>query len=239
MYRRRRRAVARRAARRRCAAPPSPLKAVPVLLRLGVQEQGRAAAARRGGRLSCRRRPTCRRCTGTIPTARSRRRARASDDEPFAALAFKIMTDAFVGQLTFFRVYSGTLDAGSTVFNADQGQARAHRAPAAHARQQARGDQDHRGGQHRRRGRPARDHDGRHAVRREAPDPARAHGVPRPGHLAGDRAQDQGRPGQDGPGARHASPSRIRPSASTPTRRPARRSSRAWASCTSRSSSTA
>jgi elongation factor G len=43
---------------------------------------------------------------------------RADDAEPFSALAFKIMNDAFVGQLTFFRVYSGTLDAGSTVFNA-------------------------------------------------------------------------------------------------------------------------
>jgi elongation factor G len=42
----------------------------------------------------------------------------ASDDEPFAALAFKIMTDPFVGQLTFFRVYSGVLASGSTVYNA-------------------------------------------------------------------------------------------------------------------------
>ncbi|MDR0879666.1 MAG: elongation factor G [Clostridioides sp.] len=40
-----------------------------------------------------------------------------SDDEPFAALAFKIMTDPFVGKLAFFRVYSGTLDAGSYVLN--------------------------------------------------------------------------------------------------------------------------
>src|SRR5262249_7684733 len=46
---------------------------------------------------------------------------KADDAEPFAALAFKIMNDAFVGQLTFFRVYSGTLDAGSTVFNATKG----------------------------------------------------------------------------------------------------------------------
>jgi elongation factor G len=46
---------------------------------------------------------------------------RAADDEPFSALAFKIMNDAFVGQLTFFRVYSGTLDAGSTVYNATKG----------------------------------------------------------------------------------------------------------------------
>src|SRR5213593_1447682 len=43
---------------------------------------------------------------------------RASDDEPFAALAFKIMTDPYVGQLTFIRVYSGVLKSGDTVYNA-------------------------------------------------------------------------------------------------------------------------
>ena len=42
----------------------------------------------------------------------------ASDDEPFAALAFKIATDPFVGKLCYFRVYSGTVDAGATVLNA-------------------------------------------------------------------------------------------------------------------------
>ncbi|HEY9135371.1 MAG TPA: elongation factor G [Pseudomonadales bacterium] len=42
---------------------------------------------------------------------------RSSDDEPFAALAFKIATDPFVGTLTFFRVYSGVLKSGDTVFN--------------------------------------------------------------------------------------------------------------------------
>ena len=42
----------------------------------------------------------------------------ASDDEPFAALAFKIVTDPYVGQLTYIRVYSGVLGAGSTLFNA-------------------------------------------------------------------------------------------------------------------------
>ena len=41
----------------------------------------------------------------------------ASDDEPFAALAFKVMTDPYVGKLTFFRVYSGQLSAGSYVYN--------------------------------------------------------------------------------------------------------------------------
>ena len=44
----------------------------------------------------------------------------ASDDEPFSALAFKIMTDPFVGKLCFFRVYSGTLEAGSTVYNSSK-----------------------------------------------------------------------------------------------------------------------
>ncbi len=41
----------------------------------------------------------------------------SSDDEPFAALAFKIATDPFVGKICFFRVYSGTIDAGSSVYN--------------------------------------------------------------------------------------------------------------------------
>ena len=46
---------------------------------------------------------------------------KTSDTEPFAALAFKIATDPFVGKLCFFRVYSGTLDAGSTILNANKG----------------------------------------------------------------------------------------------------------------------
>ncbi len=41
----------------------------------------------------------------------------SSDEEPFAALAFKIATDPFVGKLCFFRVYSGTVAAGTTVYN--------------------------------------------------------------------------------------------------------------------------
>ena len=44
------------------------------------------------------------------------------DNEPFAALAFKIATDPFVGKICFFRVYSGTVDAGSTVYNSVKGQ---------------------------------------------------------------------------------------------------------------------
>ena len=45
----------------------------------------------------------------------------SSDDEPFAALAFKIMNDPFVGKLAYFRVYSGTLESGSYVYNATKG----------------------------------------------------------------------------------------------------------------------
>ncbi len=45
----------------------------------------------------------------------------SSDDEPFAALAFKIMTDPFVGKLAYFRVYSGTINSGSYVLNATKG----------------------------------------------------------------------------------------------------------------------
>ena len=46
---------------------------------------------------------------------------KSSDEEPFGALAFKIMTDPFVGKLAFFRVYSGTLSAGSYVYNSTKG----------------------------------------------------------------------------------------------------------------------
>ena len=58
--------------------------------------------------------------TGVTPDGEEEAR-HSSDDEPFAALAFKIMTDPYVGKLTFFRVYSGTLDSGSYVLNANKG----------------------------------------------------------------------------------------------------------------------
>lgn len=54
---------------------------------------------------------------GTNPQTGEEEDCHSSDDEPFAALAFKIATDPFVGKLAFFRVYSGKLDAGSTVYN--------------------------------------------------------------------------------------------------------------------------
>lgn len=54
---------------------------------------------------------------GTNPATGEEEDCHSTDDEPFAALAFKIATDPFVGKLAFFRVYSGTLNAGSTVYN--------------------------------------------------------------------------------------------------------------------------
>ncbi len=57
---------------------------------------------------------------GINPETEEEEERPSSDDAPFAALAFKIMTDPFVGKLGFFRVYSGTLSSGSTVYNPDK-----------------------------------------------------------------------------------------------------------------------
>jgi elongation factor G len=59
---------------------------------------------------------------GTDPKSGAVKVRMVDDDEPFTALAFKIMTDPFVGTLTFFRVYSGTLQSGSYVYNATKGE---------------------------------------------------------------------------------------------------------------------
>ena len=58
---------------------------------------------------------------GTNPETGEEEDRISSDDQPFAALAFKIMTDPYVGKLCFFRVYSGSLDKGSTVLNSTKG----------------------------------------------------------------------------------------------------------------------
>ncbi|MEE2657040.1 MAG: elongation factor G [Candidatus Latescibacterota bacterium] len=59
--------------------------------------------------------------TGHLPNSESETVREAKDDEPFAALAFKIMTDPFVGRLSFLRIYSGTLQAGSYIYNVSTG----------------------------------------------------------------------------------------------------------------------
>ena len=58
---------------------------------------------------------------GIVPRSDEETERHASDSEPFSALAFKIATDPFVGKLAFFRVYSGSLQAGSYVYNSTKG----------------------------------------------------------------------------------------------------------------------
>ncbi|USK70419.1 elongation factor G [Peribacillus asahii] len=58
---------------------------------------------------------------GTLPDSEEEVERHSSDEEPFSALAFKVMTDPYVGKLTFFRVYSGTLQSGSYVINSTKG----------------------------------------------------------------------------------------------------------------------
>ena len=99
--------AARRDARQRLHPDP---------VRQRLQEQGRPADARRGrdylpSPLDLP--PT----QGTVPGKDEPLERKASDDEPFSALAFKIMTDPYVGKLTYLRVYSGTLEKGGTVTN--------------------------------------------------------------------------------------------------------------------------
>ncbi|ETP69721.1 elongation factor G [Planococcus glaciei] len=59
--------------------------------------------------------------TGVLPDSDEEVLRRPDEDEPFSALAFKVMTDPYVGKLTFFRVYSGTLKSGSYVQNSSKG----------------------------------------------------------------------------------------------------------------------
>ncbi|WP_285769168.1 elongation factor G [Peribacillus sp. SI8-4] len=58
---------------------------------------------------------------GTLPDSDEEVERHSDDSEPFSALAFKVMTDPYVGKLTFFRVYSGTLESGSYVINSTKG----------------------------------------------------------------------------------------------------------------------
>lgn len=59
--------------------------------------------------------------TGVHPDTDKEDSRPSSDDEPFSALAFKIMTDPYVGKLAFFRVYSGKIESGQTVYNSTKG----------------------------------------------------------------------------------------------------------------------
>ena len=125
-----------RAARRADARLPSGA------LRLGLQEQGRAAAPRRGRRLPAvaGRSRTRSRASTSRPRRRSSAVRRTSD--PFSMLAFKIMDDPFVGTITFCRVYSGKVSSRATrSSNSTRDKQRARRPHAAHACEQPRGHQ--------------------------------------------------------------------------------------------------
>ncbi len=94
---------------------------------------------------------------------------RAADDEKFSALAFKIMTDPFVGQLIFFRVYSGIDEVGRHAAERDQGQEGTSRSYSADARKPARRNQGSARRRHRCCSWPERRDDRRHAVRSANP----------------------------------------------------------------------
>ena len=160
---------------------------------------------------------------GIDPRTENELSRRAADDEPFSALAFKVMSDPYVGKLTYFRVYSGKLKAGDRVLNTTTGKTeRISRILQMHANH--REERDEIGAGEIAAARRAEEHDdGRHALDRDGADRARVDDVPRPGDLGRRRAEDEGRPGQARRRACSASRRRTRRSASAPTRRPARR----------------
>merc|ERR1719201_1524440 len=99
----------------------------------------------------------------------------SSDEEPFSALAFKIMTDPFVGTLTFARIYSGVLTKGSQVLNSVSGKKeRIVRMLEMNANDRT--DIDEARARHRRAGRLQGDHDGRDPERRDRPGDSREDG---------------------------------------------------------------
>ena len=129
---------------------------------------------------------------------------KADDKEPFSALAFKIMADPFVGQLTFIRVYSGTLKSGESVMNSrTQRHERIGRLLKMHANKREdiqeilAGDICAVVGLKNVGNR-------RHHLRREASDHSGIDLVRGPGHRGRGRAEDQSRPGKNGHGARQA-----------------------------------
>ena len=179
-----------------------------------------------------------------VERPQSRRRARRSRGRPTTTSRSRrspsrSVSDPFVGKLTYFRVYSGTLKAGSYVLQLQQGQEGADRPHPADARQPPRG---HHAGLRRRyrRGCGPQGHEhGQHPLRRgQAPSssspsssPSRSSwspSSPGPRPTRSGSARLLRTPGRGGPDVPRASP----------TRRRGRPSSRAWASCTSRSSST-
>ena len=160
--------------------------------------------------------------TGVNPDTGQPETRDADPKAPFSALAFKIMNDQHVGQLTFVRVYSGTLEPGHRGLQLHPREEGADRAPAADARQQARGDRVDLGGRHRRGGGSQGHPHRRHPLRPEQDHRARGDGLPRP-RSSRWRSSPRPRPTTRSSGSpSRGSRWRTRPSRSTWIRRPTR-----------------
>ncbi len=161
------------------------------------------------------------------------------DDEPFSGLVFKIMTDPFVGQLAFFRVYSGHVESGTACSTRTKGTTeRIGRLLQMHANKREEikevcaGDIGAAVGLR-------NVTTGDTICDRRTPIVLETMSLPGAGHRGRHRAEDQDRPGKDGHGARQADAGRPDVQGPHGRRRPSQTIIRAWASCTSRSSSTA
>jgi hypothetical protein len=207
----------------------------------------RCCAARRSRTRACRRCSTrssssCRRRSTSLrsraSTTRSRSRARRTTIEKFAALAFKLMTDPFVGQLTFIRVYSGVLNSGDTSTTRPRARRSASAACCRCTRTSATEIKEVRAGDIAACVGLKDVTTGDTLCDPEAPIILERMVFPEP--VISQAVEPKTKADQEKMGmALQRWRRKTRRSASAPTRSPARRSSRAWASCTSRSSSTA
>ncbi|MFR7768569.1 MAG: elongation factor G [Oscillospiraceae bacterium] len=142
--------------------------------------------------------------TGTVPKTDEVEHRAADDSAPFSALAFKIMTDPYVGRLAFFRVYSGTIEAGKSVLNSTKGQReRLGRILLMHANHREDITQVYSGDIAAAVGLEEYD-DRRHALRRKYRSYS-SRWSSGTGHPRSNRAQDQGRAGEDGHRPRRSS----------------------------------
>ena len=208
--------------------------------RLRLQEQGRPAAARRGHRLPAEpaRRAADARASTRAPSTSSR--AAPALDEPFAALAFKVMSDPYVGKLTYFRVYSGQVKAGDRVLNTTTGKTERDRPHPPDAREPPRGA---RGDRRRRDRRRRRAQERRRPATRSPIEtaPIRLESMDFPEPVISVAIEPKTKGDQDKLGAGPPAPRRGGSDLPRPHGRGDRADAhrRAWASCTSRSSSTA
>ena len=162
----------------------------------------------------------------------------STDNAPFAALAFKIATDPYVGKLGFFRVYSGTVDAGTTVYNSNKDDnERIGRILQMHANHRKDIDTCYAGDIAAAVG-LKNTTTGDTLCDPKASDHSGVDGVPGAGYPCCHRAQDQGWSGEDGQSLWRSWLKRTPPSRPTPMRKPVRPLSLVWVSCIWKSSLT-